>query len=107
MKEMTEEEKWARVKELMKEADAIVQTMNDSRTGWLVCAQHSDGMPGEGCDIDFSSSAYGNAVLIAMGLADMISNQKSESGAGLLKIVNAVVSLVGKDKKKTEEAGDE
>lgn len=105
MKEMTEEEKWARVKELMKEADAIVQTMDDRRTGWLVCAQHSDGIPGSGCDANFSSAACGNPVLIALGLADMISNQKS--GAGMWEIVNAVVSLVGKDKKKTEEAGDE
>ena len=80
MKEMNEEEKWARVKELMKEADAIVHTMDDRRTGWLVCAQHSDGIPGSDCDLGFSSAAYGNPVLIAMGLADMISNRKAEPG---------------------------
>lgn len=107
MKEMTEEEKWARVKELTKEADAIVQTMDGSRTGWLMCAQHSDGRPADGCYIDFYAAAYGNPVLIAAGLDDMISNQKSGSGAGLLNILTVVVSLVGKNKKKTEEAGDE
>lgn len=105
MKEMTEEEKWARVKELMKEADAIAQTMDCKRTGWLVCAQHSDGIPGDGCNVDFSAAAYGNPVLISAGLDGMISSQ--ESGAGLLNILTAVVSLAGKDKKKTEEAGDE
>lgn len=59
--------------------------------GWLVCAQHSDGMPGDGCNVDFSAAAYGNPVLIALGLEDMTSNQKS--GTGLWVILKTVVEL--------------